>query len=52
VATSADSLRVELTDGRVQEITLKNFDGSGKEIVAELVESKDGQILRKESTAK
>jgi len=52
VATSADSLRVELTDGRVQEITLKNFDGSGKDIVAELVERQDGQILRKESTAK
>jgi len=52
VATSADSLRVELTDGRVQEITLKNFDGSGKDITAELVESKDGKVLRQESTAK
>ncbi len=50
VATSADSLRVELNDGRVQEITLKNFDGSGKDIVAELVESKDGKVLRQEST--
>jgi hypothetical protein len=41
---------VELNDGRVQEITLKNFDGSGKDIVAELVESKDGKVLRQEST--
>jgi hypothetical protein len=52
VATSADSLRVELADGRVQEITLKNFEGSGRDIVAELSESKDGKIVRQESTAK
>lgn len=51
VATSADSLRVELADGRAQEITLKNFEGTGKNIVAELVESKDGRELRRESTA-
>ncbi len=50
VAASADSLRVELADGRVQEITLKNFDGSGKDIVAEIVESRAGQVLRREST--
>jgi hypothetical protein len=36
----------------VQEITLKNFDGSGRDIVAELSESKDGKIVRQESTAK
>jgi hypothetical protein len=52
VATSADSLRVELADGRMQEITLKNFDGSGRDIVAELSESRDGKIVRQESTAK
>jgi hypothetical protein len=52
VATSADSLRVELADGRVQEILLKNFDGSGKDIFAEIVESKDGKEVRRESTAK
>ena len=50
VAVNADKLRVELTDGRVQEITLKNFDGSGKDIEAHIVESKDGQVLRQEST--
>jgi hypothetical protein len=50
-ATGADSLRVELADGRVQEITLKNFTGDGKNIVAELTESRDGQVIRKESTA-
>jgi hypothetical protein len=51
VATSADALQVELADGRVQEITFKNFDGGGQDIIAELVESKDGKILRQESTA-
>jgi len=50
VATSADSVRVELRDGRVQEITLKNFTGSGKDVAAEIVETKDGQILRQETT--
>jgi hypothetical protein len=50
MATSADALRVELADGRVQEISLKNFEGDGKDIVAELVESKDGQVLRRETT--
>jgi hypothetical protein len=50
VALSADKLRVELADGRVQEITLKNFDGSGKDIVAELVESRDGKETRRETT--
>lgn len=38
--------------GLPQEITLRNFDGSGKEIVAEVTESKDGQGLRRESTTK
>jgi hypothetical protein len=50
VATSADSVRVELLDGRIQEITLRNFTGSGQDMQAEVVESKDGQILRREST--
>ncbi len=50
VATSADTVRVELLDGRVQEITLKNFTGSGRDLSAEMVESKDGRILRQENT--
>jgi hypothetical protein len=49
-ALSADKLRVELNDGRVQEITLKNLDGSGNDIAAALVESKAGRVLRQEST--
>jgi hypothetical protein len=52
VATNADSLRVELADGRVQEISLKHFDGSGKDIVVTLTESRGGKIVRTETTAK
>jgi peptidoglycan hydrolase-like protein with peptidoglycan-binding domain len=52
VAMSADSLRVELADGRVQEISLKNFDGSGADIEISLVETKDGQRVREESAVK
>ena len=48
-ALSADSLRVELADGRVQEISLKNFNGSGKDIEVSLVETKDGQPVRTET---
>jgi hypothetical protein len=47
-ALNADSLRVELADGRVQEIFLKNFNGSGKDIEVNLVETKDGQPVRTE----
>ena len=48
VATGPDSLRVELLDGRVQEITLKNFYGGGKDIEASIIESKDGKVVRLE----
>jgi hypothetical protein len=50
-ALSADKLRVELNDGRVQEIELKNFDGAGTNIVAQLTETRDGTVLRQEATA-
>ena len=50
VATSADSLRVELMDGRTQEITLKNFDGGGKGVEVSITESKDGKVIRSENT--
>jgi hypothetical protein len=52
VATSADSLRVELADGREQEITLNNFEGDGQNINFELIESRDGKIIRRETTAR
>jgi hypothetical protein len=50
VATSADSLRVELADGRVQEIHLEHFTGDGKHIVVQMTETKNGKVLRREST--
>jgi hypothetical protein len=50
-ALGADKLRVELTDGRVQEITLKNFDGPGTDIAIDLNETKDGKLIRSESTS-
>jgi hypothetical protein len=49
-ALSADKLRVELADGRVQEIEIKNFEGDGKDIQVNLTEIKDGKMLRQEST--
>jgi hypothetical protein len=50
VALSADKLRVELVDGRVQEIEIQNFDGDEKNITAQLTETKDGKVLRRETT--
>jgi len=49
VATSADSLRVELIDGRVQEIQFENFTGDGTNIVVRLTESRDGKLIRTET---
>jgi hypothetical protein len=49
-ALSANSLRVELTDGRVQEITMEGLDGSGQEVAVTLVETRDGKPLRTETT--
>jgi hypothetical protein len=49
-ALSADKLRVQLNDGRVQEIEIQNFIGDGKDIIVQMTESKDGKILRQEST--
>jgi hypothetical protein len=50
-ATDADHLRVELTDGRVQEIAIQNLNGSGTDIVVTLVEQRDGRTIRTEATA-
>jgi hypothetical protein len=51
VASSADTLRIELADGRVQEISLRNFDGSGQNIQVKLIETKNGRVLREEASA-
>jgi hypothetical protein len=48
-ATSADSLEVELNDGRVQTVEFQNFEGDGKNIGVSMTETKHGQLLRTES---
>ncbi len=50
VAPDADTVRVELADGRVQEIRLTNFDGPGREVSVCLTEQRDGRTLREETT--
>jgi hypothetical protein len=49
-AVSADRLRVELTDGRVQEVAITGLEGSGQELAVKLTESKDGRTVREEDT--
>ena len=39
-----------MTGGRIQEITLHNCKGEGKNIPADITDSKDGKVLRTEST--
>ncbi|HEU5396369.1 MAG TPA: hypothetical protein VFV81_04325, partial [Verrucomicrobiae bacterium] len=51
-ATGPDRLRVELADGRVQEITIQNLDGDGHDLGVRIVETRDGQVVREESTGK
>jgi hypothetical protein len=50
LAIDADHLRVELVDGRIQEIVLSNFTGNGNDITVRMTETKDGRLLRQEST--
>lgn len=49
-AVSADKLRVELTDGRVQEIQLDNMEDDGQAINATITEFRDGKVIRHETT--
>jgi hypothetical protein len=51
VAIDADTLRVELTDGRTQDIKISNLDGDGQHIAVSLIESRGGQVLRTEQTS-
>ena len=50
IETSADTLTVELMDGRVQNIAISNLDGSGGDIRVDTVETKAGKEIRREST--
>lgn len=49
-ALSANQLRVELADGRVQEILIQNFEGFGKQVQVSLTETRDGKVSRRETT--
>jgi hypothetical protein len=51
VALGPDRLRVELLDGRTQEITIENLTGSGKDIAVKIDESKAGTPDREEVTS-
>ncbi|MGH7991736.1 MAG: hypothetical protein ACREDS_16290, partial [Limisphaerales bacterium] len=51
MAESADKLRVQLADGRVQDIEIQNLAGGGNNIAVKITESKGGKVLRLESTA-
>ena len=48
-ASSPDALRVELADGRVQEITIQNLEGAGENIRVEMRAMKDGAVVQTET---
>jgi hypothetical protein len=50
-ASGPDTLRVELLDGRVQEFTLQNLSSGKGDVFVSLTESRDGELLRQETTA-
>jgi hypothetical protein len=49
-AEGPDSIKVELTDGRIQYILISNMEGSGKDIKVAIKEYKNGKEFRTEST--
>ena len=51
-AKSENELVVELTDGRVQEITISGLEGNGKNIKASVQEFRNGELVREENTDK
>lgn len=49
-ASDADHLKVTLTDGRIQEIAIKNFEADKTTAQIFVKESKNGKIIRQEQT--
>jgi hypothetical protein len=49
-AISADALLIELTDGRIQHITIENFGEINANIRVKITEKKDGKEIRFETT--
>jgi hypothetical protein len=50
-ALSADKFQVELTDGRIQELTINHLEGAGDDISISMNETKNGQPVRSENSA-
>jgi hypothetical protein len=50
-APGPNSLHVELTDGRSQDIVIDGFEGKGDGIKVTFTETKIGQIVRTESSS-
>jgi hypothetical protein len=52
-AGSADTLRVELADGRAQEIKIDNMEqGDGKAVAVQITETSEGSVVRTETAPK
>jgi len=49
-AISANQLRIELTDGRIQELTISGLEDTPNAVKVYMTESKNGKIIRKEQT--
>jgi len=49
VATDVGSIRVELADGRVQEITIENLASASEPLKVKLSETTSGQVVRSEA---
>ena len=48
-ALDESQIRVELTDGRVQDLTISNFEGSGQGITVTITERIEKKTLRSET---
>ncbi|HEY3329494.1 MAG TPA: hypothetical protein VGK19_05695 [Capsulimonadaceae bacterium] len=48
-AEAPDHIRVELADGRIQQIAISGLDGDGKHVGVDMVETKAGAAVRSES---
>ncbi|MBW8782510.1 MAG: hypothetical protein JF599_11565 [Verrucomicrobia bacterium] len=50
-ATGPGRLQVELADGRIQDLTIENLDGTGKDVTVNITETLHGKVSRSESAA-
>jgi hypothetical protein len=52
IATGPDRLKVELMDGRIQEIVIGNLEGDSKKVSVTCTETRDGKVIRREESMK